>query len=57
MDRKKDTKMKKFTLKRVVDGLSGFRTSMISTPKEEVAEIEETLKSDYFQVVKVKSLV
>ena len=52
-DKKKDTKMRKFNLKRVVDGLSTFRTSMIPTQKEDVVEIEETLKSEHFQVVKV----
>ena len=53
MDRKRDTRMKKFTLKRVVGGLTTLRSSMISAPKEEVAEVEETLKSEHFQVVKV----
>ena len=42
-------KMKKFNLRGVLDGL---RSSVSAPPKAEV-EIEETLRSEHFQVAKV----
>ncbi|XP_069133326.1 syntaxin-binding protein 5-like isoform X4 [Argopecten irradians] len=48
MDAKHKSKMKKFTLKGVLDGI---RSSVSAPPKFE-SEVEETLRTDHFQVCK-----
>lgn len=49
---KKNTKMKKFNpLRGVLDGL---RSTVSAPPKGDVIDIEETLRSDHFQISKVK---
>ncbi len=56
MDARKKEKMKRFNLKGVWDGLSGFRQSMSLQPKPEIdCSVEETLRSEHFQVTKVNS--
>lgn len=47
---KVNQKMKKFNLRGVLDGLR----SSVSTPSKVEWEVEETLKSEHFQVAKVK---
>lgn len=49
METKHKSKMKKFTLKGVLDGI---RSSVSAPPKYE-NEVEETLRTDHFQVCKV----
>lgn len=44
--------MKKFTIKGVLDGIRG---SVSQQPKTEVDYVEETLRPEHFQVMKVKS--
>lgn len=42
--------MKKFTFKGVLDG---FRSSVQAAPRGNEQEIQETLRSDHFQIKKV----
>ena len=52
---KRSTAKKKFNIRGVLDGISSFRSSVSSSQKSEspVSDIEETLRSEHFEVTKV----